>query len=129
MTANSSSPVTVFHARISFTTYVLGYDEKEGEILTRLQDPAAKGEPGFITDIFGIRTRTANLWPAMQPFDGSLWGSANSGKLALGSARGGSASCVASLTRKIAIGLAVELGAGWGPAVASGGSSRQVEGN
>jgi FkbM family methyltransferase len=104
----------------------LGYDEKEGEILTRLRDPAAKGEPGFITDIFGIRTRTANLWPAMQPFDGSLWGVPIPGNWHweapewIGLMR-------SVLDAKDSYRI-IELGAGWGPAVASGGVFARLKG-
>jgi FkbM family methyltransferase len=104
----------------------LGYDEKDAEILARLRDPAAKGEPGFVTDIFGVRTRTSSLWPAMQAQDGSLWGVPIPGNWHweapewIGLVR-------SVLDAKDSYRI-MELGAGWGPAVVSGGVLARLKG-
>jgi FkbM family methyltransferase len=92
----------------------IGYQSEDVPLLSKLADADAKSEVGFITDRYGIRTRTANLWLEMKPHDGALTGLPIPGNfhwetiewLAL-------IKSVLSAGNKFRL---LELGAGWGPA-------------
>jgi FkbM family methyltransferase len=104
----------------------LGFSEADAEVLTRLKDPSAKAEPGFLVDIYGIRTRTANLWPDMQVHDGGLWGVPVPGNWHWETPEWiGLMRSVLSAGDRYRI---MELGAGWGPAVVSGGVLARLKG-
>lgn len=96
----------------------LGYQEAETALLSKLSDPLAKSEPGFITDLYGIRTRTSNLWPEMAPHDGAFTGIPVPGNFHWEAMEWiAIMRSVLSASDHYAI---MELGAGWGPACVSG---------
>ena len=102
---------------LRFYTY-FGFKEDEIGLLENLRAIDAKGEPGFITEPYGIRTRTTSLWPEMASHDGALVGLPVPGNwhweatewLAI-------MRSVLSAERRYRI---MELGAGWGPAAVAG---------
>jgi len=104
----------------------LGFSEADADILTRLKDPNAKAQPGFLVDIFGIKTRTANLWPEMQCHDGGFWGVPLPGNWHWEAPEWiGLIRSVLSAGHRYRI---MELGAGWGPAVVSGAVLARLKG-
>jgi FkbM family methyltransferase len=104
----------------------LGFNEADADILTRLTDPNAKAEPGFLVDVFGIRTRTANLWPEMHCHDGGFWGLPVPGNWHWETPEWvGLIRSVLSAGDRYRI---MELGAGWGPAAVGGGVLARLKG-
>ena len=103
---------------LEFYSY-FGFSESELGVLDRVVDPDAKAEPGFVTEPFGIRTRVANMWNDIQPFDGVLVGLPVPGNWHweasewLGVAR-------SALQAQGGRYRVMELGAGWGPAAVGG---------
>ncbi len=96
-----------------------GFDESEIPVLERLVDPDAKAEPGFVTEQYGLRTRVANMWPEIQPFDGVLVGLPMPGNWHWGAGEW------LALSRSVLSAeggryRVMELGAGWGPACVGG---------
>jgi len=104
----------------------LGYSEQDAEILTRLIEPTAKGERGFTTDIYGIRTRIASLWPAMEVQDGSLWGVPIPGNWHWDTTEW--IGLMRSVLEARDTYRIMELGAGWGPAAVGGGVLARLRG-
>jgi len=92
----------------------LGYQPGDVPLLSKLADANAKSEVGFITDRYGIRTRTANLWPEMKPHDGAI-----TGLPIPGSFHWETIEWLALFKSVLSAGdkyRLMELGAGWGPA-------------
>lgn len=91
-----------------------GFDESEIPVLQRLVDPDVKGEPGFVTEAYGIRTRVANLWKELQPFDGQVCGLPVPGNWHWEA--GEWLALIRSVLQAQGRYRVMELGAGWGPA-------------
>ncbi len=95
-----------------------GFEEAELDLLDNLRVADQTGEPGFITEPYGIRTRIASLWPDMAQYDGHVaglpypanWHWEASEWLAV------MRSALQAQDRY----RIMELGAGWGPACVAG---------
>ena len=102
---------------LRFYSY-FGFKEDEIGLLENLRIAEPSGEPGFITESYGIRTRVKSLWPEMAGHDGAVIGLPVPGNwhweatewLAL-------MRSVLSASDRYRI---MELGAGWGPAAVAG---------
>ncbi len=102
---------------LRFYTY-FGFKEDEVALLDALKADDLKSEPGFITEVYGIRTRVKSLWPEMADHDGAVVGVPSPGNwhweatewLAV-------MRSVLSAQGRYRI---MELGAGWGPAAVAG---------
>lgn len=100
-------------AAISMALF-LGYTAEDVPLLSVLVDPNAKAEKGFVTDIYGIRTRVADLWPEMLSLDGALTGIPIPGCFAWETLEW--VALVKSVLSAGSLFRMMELGAGWGPA-------------
>ncbi len=102
---------------LHFYTY-FGFKEDELALLENLRVDDLVGQPGFITECYGVRTRVTSLWPDMASHDGAVLGLPAPGNwhweatewLAI-------MRSVLSAEHRYRI---MELGAGWGPAAVSG---------
>ncbi|MBE7217435.1 MAG: FkbM family methyltransferase [Caulobacteraceae bacterium] len=95
-----------------------GFADSELPLLDRFVDPQARGEPGFVTEPFGVRTRVANLWPEIAPFDGALWGLPVPGNWHWDASEW--LAIARSVLQAQGRYRVMELGAGWGPACVGG---------
>jgi FkbM family methyltransferase len=104
-------------AELKFYCY-LGFKEEELGLLDNLVAHGQEGEPGFIRDAYGVRTRVSSLWPDMQAFDGKVWDLPIPGNW-----HWETTEWLAVMRSVLQAGdryRIMELGAGWGPAVVSG---------
>ena len=95
-----------------------GFQDEDLDLLDQLTVEGQTGEPGFITEPYGIRTRVASLWPDMAQYSGHVAG------LPIPSNWHWEASEWIAVMRSVLQAKdryrIMELGAGWGPAVVAG---------
>jgi FkbM family methyltransferase len=103
-----------------------GFTEADVDIISSIGNPSAQAEPGFLVDPYGIRTRATSLWPEARALEGLKIGHPFPANfhweaiewIALHKA-------VRDATGTLRI---LELGAGWGPCVVSGGVLGRLRG-
>jgi len=103
-----------------------GFEEAEIELLSRLGDPDARPEPGFLVDIYGIKTRVTSIWPEARALEGLLLGHPFPGNWHWEATEWvGIMRAVLEAGDQFRI---MELGAGWGPASVSSGVLARLKG-
>jgi FkbM family methyltransferase len=96
----------------------LGYTIDDLKVFEHFKDPDARPNPGFITDVMGIKTRVSSLWQEARHLDGQLMGYP-----VPGSFHAEAVEWIALLKSVLSASssyTAMELGAGFGPWIVAG---------
>ena len=102
---------------LRFYSY-FGFKEDEIGLLENLKTAEPKGEPGFVTESYGVKTRIESLWPDMAGHNGAVIGLPVPGNW-----HWEATEWLAIMRSVLSAGdryRIMELGAGWGPAVVAG---------